>query len=427
MSENNQIVFDVCIVGAGPGGSTSAYHLAMQGKKVLLLEKDKFPRRKICGDAMFKTTQAHLEKMGLLQEILDEGHGRWADKGGLVSPRGITYMGASAKPSKGSLALSVKRTILDEKLARLAQKTGTTLVEEYNVGKVEFSTSEKLWTINSKGQKNDPFKAKMLIAADGSTSTIAQSLGIVKSLRETKNHTVCSTVYIEAGTHNYKQDGVVYYPPELIPGYVSLFREGDDSVSYCCYIIPGGSCTSKDLNRMHYEILENYQPVVDALGPNAKIESIKAAPIRCGMEERTYGDHFIAVGDAAGHADPLTGGGIQYAMDAGTIAAEVIAEGFRQNDLSEAFLSRYQKRCMEKFGNDHKWSLKMAKYFARQPIFIDAFAAAIIRHGVEFMAMWAQIMCGERPKRQFFRPILAFPLLREVIKLKFTKKIPPNN
>ena len=148
--------------------------------------------------------------MGLLQEILDEGHGRWADKGGLVSPQGITYFGASAEPSKGSLALSVKRTVLDEKLARLAQKTGATLVEEYNVGKVEFSTLENIWTISSKGQRNDHFKAKMLIAADGSTSTIAQSIGIVESLRENKNHTVCSTVYIEAGTHSYDQDGVVY-------------------------------------------------------------------------------------------------------------------------------------------------------------------------------------------------------------------------
>ncbi|QEE18009.1 NAD(P)/FAD-dependent oxidoreductase [Promethearchaeum syntrophicum] len=422
MSEKNQIVYDVCIVGAGPGGSTSAYHLAKQGKKILLLEKDKFPRRKICGDAMFKTIQTHLEKMGLLQEILDEGHGRWADKGGLVSPRGITYFGASAKSSKGSLALSVKRTILDEKLVRLAQKTGATLVEEYNVGKVKFSTLQNHWIINSKGQKNEPFKAKMLIAADGSTSALAQSIGIVKNLGENKKNTVCSTVYIEAGTHRFQQDGVVYYPSELVPGYVSLFREADDSVSYCCYILPGGSCTKKDLSRMHHEILDNYQPIKDALGPDANIESMKAAPIRYGMEKRTYADHFIVLGDAAGHADPLTGGGIAYAMDAGTIAAEVIAEGFRQNDLSEEFLTRYQQMCMEKFGNDHKWSLKMAKFLARHPIFIDAFAAASIKRGDKFMAMWAQIMCGERPKRHFFRPILAIPLLKEVIKLKLKKK-----
>ena len=179
--------------------------------------------------------------------------------------------------------------------------------------------------IQLKGAKKEIFKAKMLITADGSTSTIAQSLGIVKSLRETKNHTICSTVYIEAGTHTYDQD-------------------------------------------------------------------------------------------------PLTGGCIQYAMDAGTIAAEEIAESFEQNDLSKEFLSRYQKKCMKKFGNDHKWSLKMARYFARHPIFIDAFAAASIKQGDEFMAKWAQIMCEERPKREFLRPKLTFLLIREVIKLKLKKK-----
>ena len=62
MSEKNQNIYDVCIVGAGPGGSTSAYYLTKQGKKVLLLEKDKFPRRKICGDAMFKPPKPTLRK-----------------------------------------------------------------------------------------------------------------------------------------------------------------------------------------------------------------------------------------------------------------------------------------------------------------------------------------------------------------------------
>jgi flavin-dependent dehydrogenase len=371
---------------------------------------------------MFKTTQSHLERFGLLQEILDEGHGKWADKGGLVSPGGLQYLGASAKPSRGSLALSVKRTILDEKLARLAQKAGATLVEECDVGKVEFSTSERLWNIASKTEVGGKFKSRVLVAADGSVSTVARSLGLVKSVKETDNLTVCSTAYIEAGTHEYDQDGVVFYVSELVPGYVSLFREADNTVSYCCYVLPGGSCGPRDLKRMHHEILENYKPVRDALGEDAKIEDMKAAPIRYGMEKTTCSDHLLIVGDAAGHADPLTGGGIQYALDAGEIAAQTLAEAFQKGDFSKKFLSRYHRRCLKKFGNDHRWSLKMTRFLAKHPIYLDAFAAASMKRGDEFMAKWAQIMCGARSKRQFFLPTMFFPLMIEVSRLKLGKE-----
>ena len=215
---------------------------------------------------------------------------------------------------------------------------------------------------------------------------------------------------------------MVYYVSELVPGYVSLFRESDNTVSFCCYILPGGSCEPKDIKRMHCEVLENYKPVKDALGNNAKMEDLKVATIRYGMEKTTCSDHFLIVGDAAGHADPLTGGGIQYAMDAGEIAAQTLAEAFQKNDFSKKFLSRYHRRCLKKFGNDHRWSLKMTKFLAKHPIFLDAFASASTKHGDKFMAKWAQIMCGALPKRRFFLPDMFFPLLIEVIKLKLNRR-----
>ena len=64
--------YDVVIVGAGPSGSTAAYYLAKAGKKVLLLEKKKFPRDKICGDAVCKTAIEILHEMGIYQELIKE-------------------------------------------------------------------------------------------------------------------------------------------------------------------------------------------------------------------------------------------------------------------------------------------------------------------------------------------------------------------
>ncbi|MFW9922677.1 MAG: FAD-dependent oxidoreductase [Candidatus Thorarchaeota archaeon] len=72
MTLNNNEIYDVGIVGAGPGGATAAYYLAKKGYNVLLIEKKKFPRNKICGDAITLRAQEHLKEMGVLQEILAE-------------------------------------------------------------------------------------------------------------------------------------------------------------------------------------------------------------------------------------------------------------------------------------------------------------------------------------------------------------------
>jgi menaquinone-9 beta-reductase len=91
--------YDVCVVGAGPGGATCAYYLARRGFRVLLLERKQFPRDRICGDAVCTRAQLHLKRIGVLQELLAEGKGHWAIVVGLVGPSGITYIGQSRTQS----------------------------------------------------------------------------------------------------------------------------------------------------------------------------------------------------------------------------------------------------------------------------------------------------------------------------------------
>ena len=112
--------YDVCIVGAGPAGATCAFYLAGQGVKVLLLEKERFPRDKLCGDAVCSSAFAHLRRMGVLQEIEAEGLGNWARVGGMVSPRGIGYIGNSTDDTRLPMVIAIRRIVLDEKMVRRA-------------------------------------------------------------------------------------------------------------------------------------------------------------------------------------------------------------------------------------------------------------------------------------------------------------------
>ena len=87
-SKQGEGVYDVLIVGAGPAGSTAAYYLGLQGKKVALCDKKKFPRAKPCGDAWCAPALRMLEEMGILQKMEKDGIAYPVKRGGLISPFG---------------------------------------------------------------------------------------------------------------------------------------------------------------------------------------------------------------------------------------------------------------------------------------------------------------------------------------------------
>jgi geranylgeranyl reductase family protein len=419
MSEKH--IYDVIIIGAGPAGSTCAYYLAQKNIISLVLEKKKFPRDKICGDAFPQRAQIHLERMGILQKLVDEKKGRWTAQGGIVSPRGIVYTGDSYAETKSHLVISVKRKIIDEMLIKTAVEAGANLIENYSVKEVAFDENKGHWTVYQKGGTNQIYHAKLLILADGASSRIAQKLGILRDPPQA----VCSRAYVKAGTYKFDQDGVCVITKDLVPGYCALMKEADDDLVFCCYIIPFGKNRTDNLYQIHHNIIKNDPFISEALGPIAELEEMKAAPIRFGGILQSYDNHLLIVGDAAGMIDPLTGEGLQYAMDAAEIAANAIVEAFRKNNFTKKFLKRYQRRWMKSFGKDFKWSTRMAHFCAKHPIFFDAFASLSQKKGDKFMVEWGKIMTGSKRKLNFFLPKLAFPLLFETLRLKrrFKKEI----
>jgi geranylgeranyl reductase family protein len=407
--------YDVCVVGAGPAGSTCAFYLARQGKRVLLLEKQRFPRDKLCGDAVCSRAQVHLERMGVLQAVLAAGEGRWAEYGGFVSPRGVPCLARSTDRGTKPLAIAIKRAVLDARIARAAADAGAELVETAPVARADFARAEGLWTIHCQTELGRPYTARALVLADGALSRLARSLGLVTAAPDA----VCSRSYIAPGTSDFAADGVLFYPPSLVPGYCSVFREADGSFSFCCYVIPGGPTRLTDLKARHHELPTSDPQLRAALGPAPRFEPMRAAPLRLGGVPRSSGEHVLLVGDAAGQVDPLTGEGIQYAMDAAEIAADTLAEAFEAGDLGAAFLRRYHWRWMAAFGRDFRWSRVMARAYTRYPVLLDASAEMMRRRGAAYFMEWAEAMTGLKPKRTLIGPRIVASVLREVARLRW--------
>jgi len=404
--------YDAVVIGAGPSGACAGFYLAQKGRKVVMLEKKEFPREKICGDAITTIAQKHMKAMGInLQEMVANNEGRWAQSGGFVSPNGYSFIGNSAvelKRDEEGAVIAIKRIVLDEKLARASARGGAELHENTTVEEATWDAEAGYWNIvathATKGQVI--YRARVVIAADGAPSAFARKKGLVNEAPQG----VCSRAYI-SGEHVFEADGVVFYPPSLLPGYCALMRHAKNELGYCCYIIPGGPATKEDLSRLHHDYLKNDPFISKAVaGRQVNIERIKSGDLRLGGIEKSFADHLLIIGDAAGFIDPLTGEGIQYAMESGLYAAQTIDAGLEKGDLSEAHLSKYQELWYQDWGREFVWSMQMSLFLYRFPIMLDAAAKLINRRGARFLADWAEVMTGSQSKIWFLRPDVG-PLL----------------
>ncbi|MBW1904995.1 MAG: geranylgeranyl reductase family protein [Deltaproteobacteria bacterium] len=401
---DEQLVYDVVIVGAGPAGATAAYFLAAGGKRVALLEKATFPRDKRCGDAWCEPAIEILEEMGVIQELDSEGLVQWVRAGGLVSPSGLSF----TSPDEGARAsmprvAAIRRIVCDERIARAADRVGADLIENASV--TDVSLGDSVWTVDCKDGRR--FSGRCLIAADGAKSKIARSLGVVTA----GANSVASRQYIKGGTHNFTSDGVLLYPPYVLPGYVALFRHTNDDIDLGCYVLPGGRVPLTELKSVLSTEVANDPFVREVLGDHAEpLERPALAPLRLGGEPRSHGERFILLGDAAGQTDPLTGEGIHTAMIAAKIAARVLHEAFDEGDLSARRLASYHKAWMKEFGRDFPISAAAGRAINRFPALLDTAAVAAQRHGASFMDNFGAAMTGVKPKSLFLSPRMAVPL-----------------
>lgn len=401
---NEQRIYDVVIVGAGPAGATAAYFLAKGGKRVALLEKATFPRDKRCGDAWCEPALDILEEMGVIQDLDAEGAVQWVRAGGLVSPSGLSF----TSPDEGvresaPRVAAIRRMVCDERIARAAERAGAELIESAAVSEVKLG--DGVWAIRCKDGRR--FSGRCLIAADGAKSQIARALGVVT----TGANSVASRQYIKGGTHRFVSDGVLLYPPYALPGYVALFRHSNGDIDLGCYLLPGGRVPPTQLKSLLQTEVANDPYVREVLGDHAEpLERPGLSPLRLGGEPRTHGERLIVLGDAAGQTDPLTGEGIHTAMIAAKIAAGVLHQAFDEGDLTADRLSAYHRAWMREFGRDFPISAAAGRAINRFPILLDTAAIAAQRRGASFMDHFGAAMTGVKPKSLFLSPRMSVPL-----------------
>ncbi len=158
--------FDVTIVGGGPAGSSCAAFCALAGLHTLVLERERFPREKVCGDCLNPSSWSVLERLALTRRVLGLPHSK------LTSVEFIAIDGHKVivdLPTGDDCEISVKRSLFDDLLLRRAREVGALVREETIVTALEHNGDWKIATATS-----EDFHARALIAADGRNSTVAR-------------------------------------------------------------------------------------------------------------------------------------------------------------------------------------------------------------------------------------------------------------
>ncbi|HSB73512.1 MAG TPA: NAD(P)/FAD-dependent oxidoreductase [Candidatus Methylomirabilis sp.] len=345
-----ETVYDVIVVGAGPGGSSAATFLAQRGLSVLLLDKADFPRDKVCGDGLTPQALVWLDVLGCLDEVLAQADSCVTSFDLFINGEHVLTTGFPRDTPYPAFGTCLQRSKLDHILVKNAVSHGAVLKTSHLVRKL-------IWLKNgiaaeaesTKTKRTVRFNGRLLIGADGANSIVSRSLGNVL-----RDGTV--TVSLRA----YYQDVTVdlspvkfFFSERFFPGYGWLFVDdrGKGNAGFA-YVADQNFPMKRSLKKM----------LCDFVGSDLKEMLRGAAPMgspagwwTCFSKPKAIvADRVMLIGDAANLADPMNGAGIHKAMESAYVASEVAVHALSSGDCSQQALSLYERSWNERTELDRR-------------------------------------------------------------------------
>ncbi len=346
---------DVIVVGAGPAGATTAFYLAQSGLDVLLLEKSRFPREKVCGDGLTPRAVKALVGMGI----------KVGEQDGWVRNKGLRVIGAGQRLEMPWPELSTypgyglvrTRHDMDEALARRAEQAGARLIEGITVtDPVRHERTGRITGVVARpdGGPERRYRARVVVAADGNSSRLSVAMGLRK--RDDRPLGVAVRTYYKSPRHDddYLESWLDLWDGDrLLPGYGWIFGMGDGTSNVGLGLLN----TSAAFGHTDYHALLRKwlksMPAEWGFTEENRTAPIRGAALPMGFNRTPqYHQGLLLAGDAAGMVNPFNGEGIAYAMESGEILARTITQALARGRRAETerVLAGYPHVLSQEYG-----------------------------------------------------------------------------
>jgi len=350
--------YDVIIVGAGPAGSATAYFLARGGLRVALLDKFDFPRDKTCGDGLTPRAIKVLDEIGILSQVEQRAQCcatitiRYSDE--------VTYrLELSHLKDLPQNILVLPRLTLDNLLLEHAIAAGAEFIPHTKVASLSHNPNED---INIEINDGQSLKSHLIIIATGSNSTLLRQHGLLK---KTPPINLAARTYFE-NVEDLDDTIVLFFDGVRFPGYGWVFPTGPGKANIGC----GVFFDSPEPQPSHLRHLIQNHPYLSRILRNARqVGPIRGYPLRTDFSPSHSGnDWALVVGEAAGLVNPLSGEGIDYALESAQLAAEAILSEWH-GQPSKAIQRKYRAALAQKFQHQFKMTHLVQYFYFRHGIF----------------------------------------------------------
>jgi geranylgeranyl reductase family protein len=339
-------VVDVAIVGGGPAGSTCAAFCAAAGLRTLLLEREKFPREKVCGDCINPACWRVLEKLELAEQIRNWPHGV------LNTVEFIAIAGRKLRvdlPRGEDGMISVKRSLFDHLLLKRARVLGAEVREQATLIALD-RTAAKNWKIDI---VRETFAACIVVGADGRNSTVARLSNLLPSPERER---VALQAHIPL-PRDFGDRIVLQFLPE---GYSGQSPVNDGELNLCLVGMPQTISSLRTWAERQFNLSADQSW--------RTITPLTRAPVPAAHE------NLFFIGDAARVVEPFTGEGIYYALRSAELAAIAIVKIIRGED--RRFAIRQFTRSHRAMYRGRLWINRIARAAVLSPRFASQLVGA---------------------------------------------------
>lgn len=367
------------VVGAGPGGSSTAWHLAQLGVDVLLLDRARFPRDKVCAEYLSPQASRLLASMGAMEQVEASGPAHLtgmrvrAPNGCEIHGSFVARHGFRAFRDRG---IAVRRSVLDAILVQRAQAAGVRLVERARVTDVVRDASGRACGVSVRDDDGTTREllAPLVIGADGLRSVVGRRLGLTRVSRIPRRvafvaHFRNVPGVSEVGEMHVERDG-----------YVGIADVGH-GLTNVALVVPARAAreAASDPDAMLDQWLASHPHLASRFAVSERIERVRATGPFGSSTRRAWTHGAALVGDAADFFDPFTGEGVYSALRGGELLAPFAAEAALSDPRASSLaLAEYERARRAEFRG--KWLVeKLIGATVAVPALINHAARALSR------------------------------------------------